>query len=117
MTIPVGVAPGDIRDMLTDKPLANRRFQAACAASHLLEETEITFPKAVRVQRVPPATKYETPALKYSATYRLTGNKVVVRREMTVNRERVTCDARDDAAWRAFLPVLQRDLRGQIFIQ
>jgi hypothetical protein len=29
----------------------------------------------------------------------------------------VTCDARDDAAWRAFLPVLQRDLRGQIFIQ
>ena len=117
MTIPVGVAPGDIRDMLTDKPLANRRFQAACAASHLLEETEITFPKAVRVQRVPPATKYETPALKYSAVYRLAGNKVVVRREITTNRERVTCDARDDAAWRAFLPVLQRDLRGQIFIQ
>lgn len=117
MTIPVGVAPGDIREMLTDRPLAKRHFQAACAASYLLEETEITFPRTVRVQRVPPSTQYQTPALKYSATYRLTGNKVVVRREMTVNRERVTCDARDDAAWRAFLPVLQRDLRGQIFIQ
>lgn len=114
MTVPVGLAPGDIRDMLTDKPRINRRFPAVCAASHLLEETEITFPNSVRVDRVPSATRYSSKAIQYSATYRLSGRTVYVRREMTANRERLTCDARDDDAWRAFLPVLQRDLRAQI---
>ncbi|MFM8344819.1 MAG: hypothetical protein ACKOB5_09985, partial [Betaproteobacteria bacterium] len=59
-------------------------------------------------------TRYVTPALQYSASYRLQGRTVTIRREMTAGRERLTCDARDDGAWRAFLPVLQRDLRGQI---
>lgn len=117
MTVPVGLAPGDIRDMLTDKPRANRRFPAACAASHLLEESELTFPTSVRVTGVPKDTRYASPAVQYSATYRLKGNTVSIRREMTAHRERITCDARDDEAWRVFLPVLQRDLRGQIFIR
>ncbi|MFM8664900.1 MAG: DUF3857 domain-containing transglutaminase family protein, partial [Betaproteobacteria bacterium] len=117
MTVPVGLAPGDIRDMLTHKPRADRRFPAACAASHLLEESELTFPTSVRVTGVPKDTRYASPAVQYSATYRLKGNTVSIRREMTANRERLTCDARDDEAWRVFLPVLQRDLRGQIFIR
>ncbi|MFM8666198.1 MAG: hypothetical protein ACKOE3_08605, partial [Betaproteobacteria bacterium] len=55
----------------------------ACAASHLLEETEITFPPLVQVMRVPAPTRYVTPALQYSASYRLQGRTVTIRREMT----------------------------------
>ncbi len=103
--------------MLTDKPRANRRFPAVCAASYLLEESELKFPSSVRVTGVPKDMRYASPAVQYSTTYRLKGNTVSIRREMTAHRERITCDVRDDEAWRVFLPVLQRDLRGQIFIR
>jgi len=36
---------------------------------------------------------------------------------LAAERPSHTCNARDDADWAAFLRVLQRDLRGQVFLQ
>jgi hypothetical protein len=41
----------------------------------------------------------------------------MIAREFAVDRPSHTCKAGDDADWTAFLRVLQRDLRGQVFLR
>jgi len=38
-------------------------------------------------------------------------------REYTAHRQGMACNATSDADWAALLPVLQRDLRGQVFFR
>jgi hypothetical protein len=42
---------------------------------------------------------------------------VTITREFAVDRPSHTCNAGDDADWTVFLRVLQRDLRGQVFLR
>lgn len=117
MTVPVGVAPGRIRDLMTEKPKLDRRFPSTCTSTSSVEETEIRFPKTVTVQRVPPDVDYAAATIKYSARYARTGNTVTVHRMFSMTHDKPTCDVSDDRVWQAFLPVLQRDLRGQVFFK
>ena len=82
-----------------------------------IEETEITFPKTVRLQRVPPDVQYADGGYTYVARYRQQGQTVTVRREFSSSHAKVTCDVSDDRRWAKFLPILQRDVRGQIFFK
>jgi hypothetical protein len=117
MAIPVGLAPGRLRSLVTTKPLSDRRFESACGSSRHREETEIRLPSKVRIERIPADVNFSKGPLRYSATYRRTGNVVQVTREMVADRPSHTCTARDDEDWAALLRVLQRDLRGQVFIR
>jgi hypothetical protein len=53
-------------------------------------------------------------ALRYSAQYQRRGQSLHVVREYTAHRHGLACNATNDADWAALLPVLQRDLRGQV---
>jgi hypothetical protein len=117
MAIPVGLAPGRLRGLVTTKPLSDRRFESACGSSRHREETEIRLPPKVRIERIPADVSFSKGPLRYSATYRRTGNVVQITREMVADRPSHTCTARDDEDWAALLRVLQRDLRGQVFIR
>ena len=77
----------------------------------------IRLPPKVRIERIPADVSFSKGPLRYSATYRRTGNVVHVTREIVADRPSHTCTARDDEDWAALLRVLQRDLRGQVFIR
>lgn len=117
MTIPVGLAPGELRSLVTERPLDNRNFEAICGSAYTLEETEMQFPKSVKIERVPRAVAFHEPGLRYESHYVLKGKTLQVKREFWLQRERAVCDAKEDAQWAKFLPVLQRDLRAQVFFK
>jgi hypothetical protein len=117
MAIPVGLAPGRLRGMSTSRPISERRFESACVSARHREEVEIRLPPRVRIERIPTNVSFSKGPLRYSATYRRTGNVVQITREIVADRASHICTARDDEDWAALLRVLQRDLRGQVFVR
>ncbi len=115
--VPVGLTPGTLRRMQAHRPRVDRRQPALCSSSHVLEETQIEFPGSVAIGRLPQAVSYDRGGMRYSSRYERQGQTVKVRRELRIEREQPVCDAQHDRAWADFLPVLQRDLRGQIFLR
>ena len=94
LIIPVGLAPGELRDLLTERPLNDRRFEATCGSLYFLEETELQFPKSVKIERVPRAVTFHEPGLRYASQYVLKGKTLQVKREFWLQRERAVCDAK-----------------------
>jgi hypothetical protein len=117
MAIPVGLAPGRLRGMSTSRPISGRRFESACVSARHREEVEIRLPPKARIERIPADVSFSRGPLRYSATYRRTGNVVQVTREIVADRASSICTASDDEDWAALLRVLQRDLRGQVFVR
>jgi hypothetical protein len=117
MTLPVGLVPGVIPSMRTSKPFAERRFEFYCGSHGYREETEIAFPASTRIDRIPPNVSFSRGAIRYSAQYQRRGQSLHVVREYTAYRQGLACNATNDADWAALLPVLQRDLRGQVFFR
>ena len=117
MTVPVGLAPGRIRDLMTEKPKLDRRYPSTCTSTSSTEETVIEYPANVTLERIPPDVEYAAAGIKYFAHYTRKGRTVTVHRMFSISHAKPTCDVRDDRVWQAFLPVLQRDLRGQIFFR
>jgi hypothetical protein len=117
MTLPVGVAPGNIRQMRTLVADPGSPLEQACASTRYVEETSIEFPPATRVQRIPPDARIQRGPLRYEARWRLQGRTVHVRREFVSQYASTICGADEERAWEAVLPVLRRDLRGQVFLR
>lgn len=55
--------------------------------------------------------------LRYSATYRRIGNEEQGKLEIVADRADSICVSRVDEDWATRLRVLQRDLRGQVFVR
>ncbi len=117
MTLPVGVAPGNIRQMRTLVADPGILLEQACASTRYVEDTSIEFPPATRVQRIPPDARIQRGPLRYEARWRLQGRTVHVRREFVSQYASTICGADEERAWEAVLPVLRRDLRGQVFLR
>lgn len=117
MTMPVGLVPGVIPSMRTFKAFPERRFEFYCGSHGYREETEIAFPASTRIDRIPPNVRFSRGALRYLAQYQRRGQSLHVVREYTAHRQGLACNATNDADWAALLPVLQRDLRGQVFFR
>jgi len=117
MAIPVGVAPGHLRGLATSSQPAQRRFDRYCLSRQHREEIELRLPPQVRITRIPADTRFQRGPLRYSAAYSRVGQVLTITREFAVDRPSHTCNAGDDAEWSAFLRVLQRDLRGQVFLR
>ena len=117
MTVPVGLAPGVIRGMRNEKAVPERRFEFYCGSHGYREETDMAFPASTRIDRIPPSVSFKRGALRYSAQYQRRGQSLHVVREYAAHRTGMACNATNDADWAALLPVLQRDLRGQVFFR
>ena len=117
MTLPVGVAPGYIRSFADSKPPAERRYPFACGASRHVEDISLSFGETVEIERIPPNVSLQRGPLHYSASYRLEGKTLKVRREFEGRRTSEVCGAQDDQDWNVFRAMMQRDLRGQVFFK
>jgi len=115
MTIPVGVAPGHIKQLASGKSPKMRRFPMMCGSSRHLENIEIEFLPSMKIVRIPQSVKFTIGPIRYTSNYALSGNILSVRREFVGNRKKVICDDKDDRDWEKFSAELKRDLRQQIF--
>jgi len=121
MKVPVGLSSGRIAGTAVTRPLVERRFPWVCSSETLEEEHEIRFPASVRVSLIPPPVRYRSGVIEYQATYALSalpdGQLLKVSRRLVTEFGAGVCGKEEHAAWRAFHPVLQRDVRGQVFLE
>lgn len=117
MTVPVGIAPGYLRNISKNTAPKSRRFPATCRSVRYVEKTELEFPRQIKVDRVPKNVKFKTGALQFHATYNLQGKTLTIHRQYTSDRGSSVCDASDDRHWDAISEVLQHDMRSQIFFR
>lgn len=115
MGIPTGIAPGILKAMSSYKPVRMRRFPHSCISVRHVETLEVTIPPKVRIERVPEGVDFVRGGVSYKSRYTLEGHALSVRREYIAARTSSICGDEDDQLWRELVPVLQRDLRSQIF--
>jgi transglutaminase-like putative cysteine protease len=118
MRIPVGLAPGRLAGIASNKTTVSEHQQSwPCTSLTLNESYTIQFPSNVRITSIPDGVAYRDDQITFQSTYRRVGGKVLVERNLVVQRPSQVCTAEDLEHWRAFHLKLQRDLRSQIFYQ
>jgi len=117
MMIPVGLAPGFLKGFSSYKSPQERRYPARCSSGKHTENIEMSFPRNVRIERIPPSLSFKRGDIEYTSHYALNGRVLRIKREMTSRRNGTLCPADDDEVWAAFVAVLQRDLRAQVFMR
>ena len=116
MTIPYGLVSGDLRRLAAYTPPDDRQFPDKCGSRAYVESITLTFPKGITIKHIPPDVKSSHGAYHYSATYKLRGHELQIERDFASKRDTPFCSAKDDKDRNALRAVLQRDLRGQVFL-
>ena len=114
MTIPVGLASGKLRSIVTDKPQERFTGSYVCEAGTVREFYTLRFAPNIRIQSIPRSMRHRDEAIDYRAEYRRSGQTVKVSRELAVQFAGSVCGERDLARWKTFFAKLQRDLRSQV---
>ena len=117
MTVPIGLAPGNIRSRMALKPLPNRQFPGVCTSVQVSEQIELAFTPEMQVTRIPPDVSFSRGPLSYQSSYRFKDQVLQVKRNYTVRRTASVCNEKDDQDWLALSEWLQRDLRAQVFFE
>lgn len=116
MRVPVGLAPGRIASLAWLTPHAEYDLPFYCRSYSHRDRYTIVFPEAVKVTRLPPNQWFADGGHIYYASYRHDGQTIFVERELMVDRPSAVCQPGDEKPFNEMLSVIQRDLRGQIFI-
>ncbi len=117
MTIPVGIAPGNIKWISMARANLKNKFPESCTTTRHIENTELVVPKGMVMQAVPKNVSFQRGALHYKASYIRNANTLNVRRELLIQRAQRFCMPSDEKDWLALTKVMKKDLRGQIFIR
>jgi hypothetical protein len=114
MTVPVGLAPGDIAYLgfLQPEPISER--PTMCASRSIEERYVLTFPPNLTIDSVPPGTRYRQGGIVFESRYTQAGRTVTVDRRLSVQRPSRICGLQESRDWHAFYRVIQRELRSQI---
>jgi hypothetical protein len=117
MTIPVGIANGEIARLGRYKMNANLNFPYACYANIMEEHYSLTYPNTTKITRIPVDVNYQNKSISYQASYKLTGKKLEVFRRYQSDNTSNVCGAEKINDKLDFFKVLQRDLKGQVFYE
>ena len=115
MAIPVGLAPGRIKNFADVVLPKERRFPTYCGSTQHEEWIELSFPKTMKVTRIPKGMAFTKGSLNYQSSYELSGQVLKIKRNYSSTRQETICGAEADKAFNDFTQVLRRDLRQQVF--
>lgn len=115
MTIPVGLAPGELASIANSRPPEKFTVPYSCATRSVTEEYQIQFPKNVKVSRIPQNITYKKNNIEYTASYLEKDNQVTVTRNLEVQRLGAVCKPVELQRWKDFYQVFIKDMRAQIF--
>ena len=117
MAIPVGLAPGRIKNFADVVLPKERRFPTACNSTKHEEWIDLTFPKDMKITRVPKDVSFAKGSLRYQSTYELKGQMLKIKRTYQAAYKDRICGEEADNLFSAFTQVLRRDLRQQVFFE
>jgi hypothetical protein len=114
--IPVALGAGRFAGFEGYKPnVSPQQPPWPCGSESLSESYTITFPSDVTITGIPADAAYHDDQVAFHSTYQRVGQKVIASRTLVVRRSSPACTKEDLENWRAFLVIIQRDLRSQIF--
>ena len=117
MTVPVGLAPGDLALRAYSSPRDEVRRPFTCASIYIEESYEVVFDEAIQVTRIPVNISYQNARMRYTATYERNGPKVIVKRALRSQQPGRVCQPEDLIAYRELHKVNRRDILSQIFYE
>lgn len=117
MTVPVGLAPGELASIANNRPPEKFTFPYSCATRSVTEEYQIQFPKNVKVGKIPQDISYAKGGIEYKAIYLEKDNQVSVTRNLEVQRPGAVCKPEELQKWKEFYQVFIKDMRAQIFYE
>jgi hypothetical protein len=117
MTVPVGLAPGELASIANNRPPEKFTVPYSCATRSVAEEYQILFPKNVKVGKIPQDINYKKGGIEYKAAYLEKDNQVIVTRSLEVQRPGAVCKPEELQKWQDFYKVLIKDMRSQIFYE
>ena len=117
LAIPVGLAPGRMKYLADIVLPKDRKFPTYCVSTQHEEWIELSFPKDMKVTRVPKGVSFANGPLKYQSTYELKGQLLKIKRKYVSERKQSICGAENDKWFSEFTQVLRRDLRQQVFFE
>jgi hypothetical protein len=117
MTIPVGLAPGELASIVVSRPPEKFTVPYSCSTRSVTEQYQISFPKNVKVSRIPQNISYKKGNIEYTASYLEKDNQVTVTRNLEVQRPGAVCQPAELQKWKDFYQVFIKDLRSQVFYE
>lgn len=117
LAIPVGLAPGRMKYLADIVLPKERKFPTYCVSTQHEEWIELSFPKNMKITRVPKGVLFANGPLKYQSTYELKGQLLKIKRKYVSERKQSICGAENDKWFSEFTQVLRRDLRQQVFFE
>ena len=117
MAIPVGLAPGRIKNFADVVLPKERRFPTSCNSTKHEEWIDLSFPKDMKITRVPKDVSFAKDNLIYRSTYELKDQTLKIKRTYSSSYKSNICGAEADKIFSAFTQVLRRDLRQQVFFE
>jgi transglutaminase-like putative cysteine protease len=117
MTVPIGLAPGELAAIASDRPPEKFTIPYVCSTRIVGEAYQIRFPDNTKVARIPPNVSYKKAGIEYEATYNEVKNNVFVVRKLAIQRPGAVCEPGELQNWKDFYQVFIKDMRGQIFYE
>lgn len=117
ITVPVGLAPGELALIASDRPPEKFTVPYTCSTRMVGESYQIRFPSNAKVTRIPPNVNYEKAGIKYESTYSEVKNNIFVTRKLAIQRPGAVCQPSELQNWKDFYQVFIKDMRGQIFYE
>ena len=117
MTVPVGLAPGELALIANDRPPEKFTAPYTCSTRMVGEAYQIQFPSNTKVTRIPPNVSYKKAGIEYEATYNEVKNNIFVMRKLAIQRPGAVCEPGELQNWKDFYQVFIKDMRGQIFYE
>ena len=115
MTIPVGLAPGDITLRSYSPLLADSSRPFKCASYYYEEKSDIKFADGITITAIPKDMHIQAGPLSYTSTYSRKEQTVYVKRVLTANQEKAFCQPEQIEQFRQLNKTIRRDVLGQIF--
>lgn len=117
LNIPVGLTPTVISQLSYNRPKERLKFPFVCRSYRYEETYEVALPAEARITRIPQDMSFNEAGLFYQATYRQHGQVVIAKRILQAQRPGMVCQPEEYQITRRLHPVVQRDIRAQIFYE
>lgn len=117
MTIPVGLAPGELAIIANERPPEKFTRPYVCATKWVNEVYQINFPSNTKVTRIPADVSFKKGGIEYKAVYQQEKNAVFAIRSLEVQRAGAVCKPEELQKWKEFYQVFIKDMRSQIFYE
>jgi transglutaminase-like putative cysteine protease len=117
LNIPVGLTPTVISQLSYNRPKERLQFPFVCRSYRYEETYEVSLPAEARITRIPQDVSFNEAGLFYQATYRQHGQVVIAKRILQAQRPGMVCQPEEYQITRRLHPVVQRDIRAQIFYE